>query len=174
VQSFLRLVRLSSRGRRGVAADLPMLWPERVRVHSIRRRAPTVPGRAWSTDLSEPQSLDRCRQRWRLVAPFNCWMAYSRLQRAEGLRSAPLVRQHWHDNTPLPVAAPRSISDFGSSAVGPSSCYQTLVTGSRRMRGLTSGGNRIRTIGPASGKVVDAKFRRSDPARSNTDFGRRC
>jgi hypothetical protein len=35
--------------------------------------------------------------------------------------------------------------------------------------------NRIRTIGPASRKkVVDAKFQRSDPGRSNTDFGRRC
>ena len=39
---------------------------------------------------------------------------------------------------------------------------------------LDAGGNRIRTIGPASGKVVDAKFQRSDPGRSNTDFGRRC
>ena len=29
---------------------------------------------------------------------------------------------------------------------------------------------RIRTIGPASGKVVDAKFQRSDLGRSNTDF----
>jgi hypothetical protein len=37
---------------------------------------------------------------------------------------------------------------------------------------LAAGGNRIRTIGPASGKVVDAKFHRSDPGRSNTDFGR--
>src|ERR1700731_2825292 len=36
--------------------------------------------------------------------------------------------------------------------------------------GLAAGGNRIRTIGPASGKVVDAKFQRSDPGRSNTDF----
>src|ERR1700736_5264866 len=40
--------------------------------------------------------------------------------------------------------------------------------------GLSAGGNRIRTIGPASGKVVEAKFQRSDPGRSNTDFGRRC
>src|SRR4029077_12113743 len=31
-----------------------------------------------------------------------------------------------------------------------------------------------RTIGTASGKVVNAKFQRSDPGRSNTDFGRRC
>src|SRR6476619_2393365 len=38
---------------------------------------------------------------------------------------------------------------------------------------LSAGGNRIRTIGPASGKVVDAKFQRSDPGPSNTDFGRR-
>src|SRR5438132_10217234 len=38
--------------------------------------------------------------------------------------------------------------------------------------GLFAGGNRIRTIGPASGKVVDAKFRRSAPGRSNTDIGR--
>jgi hypothetical protein len=41
-------------------------------------------------------------------------------------------------------------------------------------RDFTAGGNRIRTIGPASGKVVDAEFQRSDPGRSNTDFGRRC
>src|SRR5947209_13185322 len=38
--------------------------------------------------------------------------------------------------------------------------------------GLAAGGNRVRTIGPASGKVVDAKFQRSDPGRSNTDSGR--
>ena len=38
---------------------------------------------------------------------------------------------------------------------------------------LPAGGNRIRTIGPASGIVVDAKFQRSDPGRSNPDFGRR-
>jgi len=38
---------------------------------------------------------------------------------------------------------------------------------------LSAGGNRIRTIGPASGRVVDAKFQRSDPGRSNTDFWRR-
>ena len=31
------------------------------------------------------------------------------------------------------------------------------------VRRLFAGGNRIRTIGPASGKVVDAKFQRSDP-----------
>src|SRR6266404_7251520 len=42
------------------------------------------------------------------------------------------------------------------------------------VRRLFAGGNRIRTIGPASGKVVDAKFQRSHPVRSNTDFGRRC
>src|SRR6266478_5529298 len=44
----------------------------------------------------------------------------------------------------------------------------------RERDGLSAGGNRIRTIGPASGKVVDAKFQRSDPGRSNTNFGRRC
>ena len=44
---------------------MPVPWPERVRVRSIGRRASTVPGRAWSADPSEPQSLDRCRQRWR-------------------------------------------------------------------------------------------------------------
>src|SRR5882672_1321642 len=38
------------------------------------------------------------------------------------------------------------------------------------VRRLSGGGNRIRTVGPASGKVVDAKFQRSDPGRSNTDF----
>ena len=44
---------------------MPVPRPERVRVRSIGRRASTVPGRAWSADPSEPQSLDRCRQRWR-------------------------------------------------------------------------------------------------------------
>src|ERR1700731_1090873 len=39
---------------------------------------------------------------------------------------------------------------------------------------LSAGGKWIRTIGPASGKVVDAKFQRSDPGRSNTDFERKC
>src|SRR4051794_31534418 len=41
-KSSLRLVRRSSRARRIVADDLPVLWPERVRVRSIGRRAPTV------------------------------------------------------------------------------------------------------------------------------------
>ena len=38
--------------------------------------------------------------------------------------------------------------------------------------GLSAGGKWIRTIGPASGKVVDAKFQRSDPA--GRTLGRRC
>ena len=45
--------------------------------------------------------------------------------------------------------------------------------GSQVRSRLAGGTNRIRTIGPASGKVVDAKFQRSDPGRSNTDFERR-
>ena len=51
---------------------------------------------------------------------------------------------------------------------------RTGVQAGPMVRRLFPGGNRIRTIGPASGKVVDAKFQRSDPGRSNTDFGRRC
>jgi hypothetical protein len=39
-----------------------------------------------------------------------------------------------------------------------------------KVRRLFAGGNQIRTIGPASGKVVDAKFQRSNPGRPNTDF----
>jgi hypothetical protein len=60
-----------------------------------------------------------------------------------------------------------------SSSVSPR--RRKLMGGKNQFRtGLAAGGNRIRTIGPASGKVVDAKFQRSDPSRSNTDFGRRC
>jgi inosose dehydratase len=42
----------------------------------------------------------------------------------------------------------------------------TIVEIQGSQQTLFAGGNRIRTIGPASGKVVDAKFQRSDPGRS--------
>src|SRR4029077_20814485 len=61
----------------------------------------------------------------------------------------------------------RALHQFGSSHDGAISSPPTPYH-------LFAGGNRIRTIGPASGKVVDGKFQRSDPGRSNTDFGRRC
>ena len=59
-------------------------------------------------------------------------------------------------------------------ALPPPPAIASVGTQEPMVRRLFPGENRIRTIGPASGKVVDAKFQRSDPGRSNTDFGRRC
>ena len=95
-----------------------------------------------------------------------------------------------HDKISIATPAPRAnhplapIRDWGVEAglvtalegaerfaLPPPPAIASVGTQEPMVRRLFPGGNRIRTIGPASGKVVDAKFQRSDPGRRTLTLG---